>query len=175
MGNERRCETKKYPFRANIKSSQLRELFIGSIIFGVADYATPFFMLSKKETPSLYPVTLLSAKKTIERIDLMSHSYFTRKLLNIKDKNITFPDDYLEEVKLNGITSFIFKGILSYQPTHCQKCGTLFDSKFKQHGFKTSRIVIPKVSLHDTYLELKKQRYYCGHCQSTFTLNTSIA
>ena len=54
----------------------------------------------------------------------MSHSYFTRKLLNIKDKNITFPDDYLEEVKLNGITSFIFKGILSYQPTHCQKCGT---------------------------------------------------
>ena len=104
----------------------------------------------------------------------MSHSYFTRKLLNIKDKNITFPDDYLEEVKLNGITSFIFKGILSYQPTHCQKCGTLFDSKFKKHGFKTSRIVIPKVSLHDTYLELKKQRYYCGHCQSTFTLKTSI-
>lgn len=79
---------------------------------------------------------------------------------SIKDKNITFPDDYLEEVKLNGITSFIFKGILSYQPTHCQKCGTLFDSKFKKHGFKTSRIVIPKVSLHDTYLELKKQRYF---------------
>ena len=105
----------------------------------------------------------------------MSHSYFTRKLLNIKDKNITFPDDYLEEVKLNGITSFIFKGILSYQPTHCQKCGTLFDSKFKKHGFKTSRIVIPKVSLHDTYLELKKQRYYCGHCQSIFTLSNYSA
>jgi len=104
----------------------------------------------------------------------MSHSYFTRKLLNIKDKNITFSEDYLEEVKLNGITSFIFKGILTYQPTHCQKCGTLFDSKFKKHGFKTSRIVIPKVSLHDTYLDLKKQRYYCGHCQSTFTLSTSI-
>ncbi len=32
----------------------------------------------------------------------MSHSYFTRKLLNIKDKNITFSEDYLEEVKLNG-------------------------------------------------------------------------
>ena len=88
----------------------------------------------------------------------MSHSYFTRKLLNIKDKNITFQEDYLEEVKFNGITSFIFKGILSYQPTHCQKYGTLFDSKFKKHGFKTSRIVIPKVSLHDTYLELKNSR-----------------
>ena len=104
----------------------------------------------------------------------MSHSYFTRKFLNIKDKNITFQEDYFEEVKLHGVTSFIFKGILSYQPTHCEHCGTLFDSKFKKHGFKTSRIVIPKVSLHDTYLDLKKQRYYCGHCQSTFTLKTSI-
>ena len=99
---------------------------------------------------------------------------FQLRKLSIKDKNITFQEDYLEEVKFNGITSFIFKGILSYQPTHCQKCGTLFDSKFKKHGFKTSRIVIPKVSLHDTYLELKKQRYYYGHCQSTFTLKTSI-
>ena len=104
----------------------------------------------------------------------MSHSYFTRKFLNIKDKNITFQEDYFEEVKLHSVTSFIFKGILSYQPTHCEHCGTLFDSKFKKHGFKTSRIVIPKVSLHDTYLDLKKQRYYCGHCQSTFTLKTSI-
>ena len=104
----------------------------------------------------------------------MSHSYFTRKLLTIKDKNINFQEDYLEEVKINGVTSFVFKGTLSYQPTHCEHCGTLFDSKFKKHGFKTSRIVIPKISLHDTYLDLKKQRYYCGHCQSTFTLKTSI-
>ena len=104
----------------------------------------------------------------------MSHSYFTRKLLNIKDKNITFQKDYLQEVKLNGVTCFIFKGILSYLPTHCQKCSTLFDSKFKKHGFKTSRIVIPRVSLHDTFLELKKQRYFCGHCQSTFTLKTTL-
>ena len=70
------------------------------------------FSWHKKETPSLHPVTMLSTKKTIERIDLMSHSYFTRKLLNIKDKNIIFQKDYLEEVKLNGVTSFIFKGIL---------------------------------------------------------------
>ena len=44
----------------------------------------------------------------------MSHSYFTRKLLNIKDKNITFQEDYLEEIKINGVTSFVFKGNLSY-------------------------------------------------------------
>ena len=72
------------------------------------------------------------------------------------------------------MTSFIFKGILSYHPTHCEHCGTLFDSKFKKHGFKTSRLVIPRVSLHDTYLDLRKQRYFCGHYHSTFTLKTSI-
>ena len=92
----------------------------------------------------------------------MSHSYSTRKFLNIKDKNIIFPEDYFEEVKLNGITSFVFKGILSYQPTHCGHCGTLFDSNFKKHGFKTSRIVIPKVSLHDTYLVLKNSVIIVG-------------
>ena len=65
---------------------------------------------------------MLSAKTILKGLNLMSNSYFTRKLLNIKDKNITFPEDYLEEVKLNGVTSFIFKGILSYHPTHCEHC-----------------------------------------------------
>ena len=114
--------------------SKKRRKFInfGSIIFGVADQATPFFMGIKKEASRLRPVTMLSTKKTIERMDGMSHSYFTRKLLNIKDKQITFEENYLEEVKIKGITSFVFKGILSYQPTHCERCGTLFDSKFKK-------------------------------------------
>ena len=90
---------------------------------------------------------MLSAKKKLKGLSLMSHSYFTRKLLTIKDKHITFEEDYLEEVKIKGLTCFVFKGILSYQPTHCEHCGTLFDSKFKKHGFKISRIVIPKVGL----------------------------
>ena len=66
------------------------------------------------------------------------------------------------------------KGILFYQPTRCEHYRTLFDSKFKKHGFKTSRIVILKLSPHDNYLQLNKQCYYCGNYQSTFTLKTSI-
>ncbi len=54
----------------------------------------------------------------------MSHSYFTRKLLNIKDKNITFLEDSLEEVKLNGITSFIFKGIIEFKKQQWVKAVT---------------------------------------------------
>ena len=74
----------------------------------------------------------------------MSHSYSTRKFLNIKDKNIIFPEDYFEEVKLNGITSFVFKGILSYQPTHCEHCGTLFDSILKSMGLKLLELSFQK-------------------------------
>ena len=66
------------------------------------------------------------------------------------------------------------KGILFYQPTRCEHYRTLFDSKFKKHGLKTSRIVILKLSLHDNYLQLNKQRYYCGNYKSTSTLKNSI-
>ena len=66
----------------------------------------------------------------------MSHSYFTRKLLNIKDKNITFPEDYLEEVKLNGVTSFIFKGILSYHPLIVNIVGPFLIQSLKSMGSK---------------------------------------
>ena len=69
----------------------------------------------------------------------MSHAYSTRKFLNIKNKTIIFPEDYFEEVQLNGITSFVFKGILSYQPVHCEHGGTLFDSNFKNHRRKVKR------------------------------------
>lgn len=100
----------------------------------------------------------------------MSDSDFTRKLLNLKDKNITFQEDYLEEIKLNRATNFIFKGTLSYQSTHREYCKALFDSNFKKNKFKTSQIVIPRFSLDDTFLELKNQRYYCGHCQFIFII-----
>src|SRR5690606_21151272 len=33
---------------------------------------------------------------------------------------------------------------------------------------------MPSVSGFNTYLKLKKQRYYCKHCESTFTLTTDV-
>ena len=59
----------------------------------------------------------------------MSHSYFTRKLINIKDKNITFPEDYLEEVKLNGVTSFILKEFYLITPLIVNTVGPSFRFK----------------------------------------------
>lgn len=93
----------------------------GSIIFGVADGVTPFFHSIKKKR---HLVSLLlpcySIKKT-ESIDLINHSYFTKKLLTIKAKNSFFPEDDFEEVNLSRIMSFVFNGILSYQSTFTLK------------------------------------------------------
>ena len=49
-----------------------------------------FILWHTKERTRLYPITILSTKKTIKRIRLISHSDFTRNISNIKDKNI-FP------------------------------------------------------------------------------------
>jgi transposase len=95
-------------------------------------------------------------------------------LLNLKDPNISFTDDYLYEEIINSKRSLVFKGTLSYLPDHCKKCGVVFDNKIIKHGSITSRITLPKVSNLDTYLYLKKQRFICNHCNSTFMLDTPI-
>ncbi|UUF06892.1 transposase family protein [Turicibacter bilis] len=97
----------------------------------------------------------------------MSHNNCILTLLDLKDKNITFSENWMKDVQINGIRSKVISGILSFQPTHCYNCGHLFDSQIIKHGFKTSRIKMMKLSGFDTYLDLKKQRYklICTLCQ----------
>ena len=104
----------------------------------------------------------------------MSQSNNTLKILNLKDENIKFHEDFVEEVNIKRKRSLVFHGILSFIPTNCYKCGVIFDNNIIKHGFKTSNIKLPKISNLDTYLSLKKQRYLCRHCNSTFILNTNI-
>jgi len=104
----------------------------------------------------------------------MSHTNNILKILNLKDENIKFLDKFVEETKIKGTRSLIFYGVLSFIPNNCYQCGVIFDNSIIKHGFKTSIIKLPKVSNLNTYLSLKKQRYLCGHCNSTFILNTNI-
>ena len=85
----------------------------------------------------------------------MSHNNCILTLLDLKDKNITFSENWMKDVQINGIRSKVISGILSFQPTHCYNCGHLFDSQIIKHGFKTSRIKMMKLSGFDTYLDLK--------------------
>ena len=69
----------------------------------------------------------------------MSQSHYMRTILDLKDKNITFPDFRCEEKRINGRLSKVFYGILSYTPHRCANCGMeKEDFSIIRHGFKKS-------------------------------------
>lgn len=104
----------------------------------------------------------------------MSNLNYIIDILNLKEKNITFKENFYYETKIKGITHKIFEGYLSYQPEFCPKCGVIFDNNFEKHGFITSNIKIPDISGYKSILKLHKQRYLCKHCNRAFTLSTNI-
>lgn len=95
-------------------------------------------------------------------------------MLELKDSNIIFKDNFYFNESINGITHKIFEGYLSYQPCFCPKCGVVFDEYFEKHGFITSNIIIPDVVGFKSILRLHKQRYLCKHCNKAFTLTSNI-
>ena len=104
----------------------------------------------------------------------MSQLNNTLKILNLKDENIIFHDDYIKELKIKGKRSHVFEGYLSYAPKCCMLCGCIFDKNIVKHGYKLSKINIPKVSNLSSYLYLYlyKQRYKCRNCNHAFSCNT---
>lgn len=104
----------------------------------------------------------------------MSNQNYIMEILELKDNNIHFYENYYYKEKIKGFDCKIFESYLSYQPTHCYKCGSVFDDLFEKHGFITSNIKIPNVSGYKTILRLHKQRYLCKHCNKAFTLKSNI-
>src|SRR5574344_1691816 len=104
----------------------------------------------------------------------MSNQNYITNILNLKEENIIFYENFYSEEKINNIIYKIFEGYLTYQPVCCSKCGVIFDSNFEKHGFITSDIVIPSISGFRSILRLHKQRYLCKHCKKAFTLTTNI-
>ena len=108
----------------------------------------------------------------------MSHSNYTRNILNIKDENITFEENCLKEVNIKGKIVKVFHGKLSYIPDVCPKCGCLYESNPEtiiKYGFKKNcNIKLDKISNYSTILELDKQRFFCKYCESTFIATTNV-
>ena len=107
----------------------------------------------------------------------MTHTDYTKKILNIKDENIYFYEDCLEIKKIKGIQTKIFHGYLTYTPTCCPKCGCInrsFNDIIKWDFKKNCKIKLTKVSNYNTLLLLDKQRFFCKHCNHTFTASTDI-
>ena len=104
----------------------------------------------------------------------MSQDYYILKTLNMKDENIHFYEEFVTEENIKGKRCLVYRGYLTYIPEYCPKCGTCYDEKIEKHGFKKSLIKVTSVSKLTTYLSLNKQRYYCKHCNKTFTCTTNV-
>lgn len=106
----------------------------------------------------------------------MTHTDYTKNILNIKDENINFYENCLESSKIGGIETKIFKGYLTYMPTFCNSCGCINDdNSIINWGWdRNCKILLPKVSNYNTILYLDKQRFKCKHCGSTFNATCSL-
>ena len=107
----------------------------------------------------------------------MTHSDYTKNILNIKDQNIYFYENCLENRKDNNIEVKVFHGFLTYTPKCCDKCGVINqgNNDIINWGFdKNCLVKLPKVSNFNTILLLDKQRFFCKHCNKTFSAKTSL-
>ncbi len=94
------------------------------------------------------------------------------KLLNKKDKNLIFNENFIEERKIKSTRSLVIKGYLKNDFEFCPCCGCINDNTIIKKGARTSLITINKHAELTTYLELKKQRYICKNCNKMFTAST---
>ena len=107
----------------------------------------------------------------------MTHTDYTKNILNIKDENIYFYENCLETRKENNVEVIVFHGYLTYTPEYCDRCGVINEGTndiIKWAFDKNCLVKLPKVSNFNTILLLDKQRFYCKHCHQTFTAKTSL-
>ena len=107
----------------------------------------------------------------------MTHTDYTKNILNIKDENIFFDENCLEICKINNIDTKVFHGYLSYTPKYCDVCGCINESSndiIKWDWKRNCKIKMTKVANYNTILLLDKQRFYCKHCHHTFIARTNV-
>lgn len=107
----------------------------------------------------------------------MTQYNYIKEILNLKDENILFTENFYKEETKNGITTKIFHGFLDNKPSHCPKCGCINNGAndiIKWNIKRNCTVKIPKVSNFNAILKLDKQRYFCKNCNSTFTSSTPV-
>ena len=78
-------------------------------------------------------------------------------MLDIQDPNIIFEEDCVIEGTFKEKTCKYISGDLTYNPTHCERCGVEnIDYTVYKNGTQLSRITLPITGVNPTYLLLKK-------------------
>ena len=107
----------------------------------------------------------------------MTHTDYTKLILNIKDNNIYFDENCLKNKNINGKETKVFHGHLTYNPEICPKCGAInegYNDIIKWNWKRNCKIKLPKISGYNCLLVLDKQRFLCKHCNKTFTASTDV-
>ena len=95
------------------------------------------------------------------------------KLLNMKDLNLVFNENFINERKIKGKRCLIFSGYLKNDFEFCPLCGCINENTIIKKGTRKSLIKINKHAELISYLDLTKQRYKCKNCNKKFYATTT--
>ncbi len=104
----------------------------------------------------------------------MSLSNSITKLLNFKENNLIFDENFFESRTIKNKKCSVIKGYLFNNYEYCPKCGCINENTIIKKGIDKCLIKINKISEMTSYLELNKQIYKCKNCNKKFTAKSNI-
>lgn len=104
----------------------------------------------------------------------MPQPNYIENLLHLEDTGIIINQDSpIDTIQVKDRLCQVLDASLSPDMEVCQCCGVI-GGRITRHGTKTSLVKMNPVVGYDTYLRLRKQRYYCHECNSTFIATTPL-
>ena len=94
------------------------------------------------------------------------------KLLNMKDKNLNFNENFVVGREIKNKRCLVILGYLKNDFEYCPCCGCINEDTIIKKGTRNSLIKINKHAELTTYLDLTKQRYKCKNCNKKFYATT---
>ena len=95
------------------------------------------------------------------------------KILGISDKKLKIISSDYKNIK--GIRYMVINAQITYIPKVCTKYGCINEKyNIVKNGNKTVKVLINRAGNNPIILRVKKQRFYCKHCESTFVAETSL-
>lgn len=104
----------------------------------------------------------------------MSLSNSITNLLNFKEDNLIFNENFFESRFIKNKKCSIIKGYLFNNHEYCPKCGCINENTIIKKGIDKCLIKINKIAEITSYLELDKQIYKCKNCNKKFTAKSNI-
>ena len=95
------------------------------------------------------------------------------KLINMKDPNLIFNENFIEERQIKDKRCLVFLGYLKNDFEFCPLCGCMNENTIIKKGTRNSLIKINKHAELTAYLDLTKQRYQCKNCNRKFYATTT--